>query len=82
MCLWSQWSEAQTAATLGTGSQEDTVFLGQQNRTAFMNTPSDHPHSFGLENLMLLKVAKILIAVYIFKVNPIKLPKMLFTELE
>ena len=39
-------------------------------------------HSFGLENLMLLKVAKILIAVYIFKVNPIKLPKMLFTELE
>ena len=39
-------------------------------------------HSFGLENLMLLKVAKILIAVYTFKVNPIKLPKMLFTELE
>ena len=38
------------AAALGAGSQEDTVFLGQQNWTASVNTTSDHPHSFWIGN--------------------------------
>ena len=42
--------EAQTAAALGASSQEDTVFLGQQNWTASMKNTSDHPCSFWIGN--------------------------------